>query len=421
VTEIEGATGAMLARNPWSIVFSSRVAFSDLGGRQTAWTADRTEFLGRNGGPAAPAALVGKTPLSGTIGAGLDPCAALQSVVEIGAGESTEVVWFVGQCGSAGEARALIARYRGNDLDAVLAEVTAHWEAVLGTVQVKTPDRAMDIMLNGWLLYQTLTCRIRARSAFYQASGAYGFRDQLQDGMAMIFARPDETRRHLLIAAARQFVEGDVQHWWLPDTGQGVRTRISDDRVWLAFATGTYIACTDDTAILDEIVAFLDGPVLTPGEHDAFFQPMVADESASLFEHCARGLDQCLELTGEHGLPLIGTGDWNDGLNRVGEEGKGESVWLGWLLVRTIELFAPLAKGRDADRALMRPRCARRSSAKPGMANGTVARLSMTEPGSARTRAGNAGSIPLPSPGPCCRARPSPRAPRRRWRLWRGT
>jgi cyclic beta-1,2-glucan synthetase len=351
VTEIDGATGAMLARNPWSIVFSSRVAFSDLGGRQTAWTADRTEFLGRNGGPAAPAALVGKTPLSGTTGAGLDPCAALQSVVEIGAGESTEVVWFVGQCGSAGEARALIARYRGSDLDAVLAEVTAHWEAVLGTVQVKTPDRAMDIMLNGWLLYQTLACRIRARSAFYQASGAYGFRDQLQDGMAMIFARPDETRRHLLIAAARQFVEGDVQHWWLPDTGQGVRTRISDDRVWLAFATGTYIACTDDTAILDEIVAFLDGPVLTPGEHDAFFQPMVADESASLFEHCARGLDQCLELTGEHGLPLIGTGDWNDGLNRVGEEGKGESVWLGWLLVRTIELFAPLAKGRDADRA----------------------------------------------------------------------
>jgi cyclic beta-1,2-glucan glucanotransferase len=350
-TEIDETTGAMLARNPWSIAFSGRVAFADLGGRQSAWTADRTEFLGRNGGPAAPAALIGKTPLSGTTGAGIDPCAALQSVVELDAGETIEVVSFVGQCGSVKEARALIARYRDTDLDAVLEEVTDHWEALLGTVQVKTPDRAMDIMLNGWLLYQTLACRIWARSAFYQASGAYGFRDQLQDGMALTFAKPEEARSHLLRAAARQFVEGDVQHWWLPHSGQGVRTRISDDRVWLAFATATYIACSDDAAILDEIVPFLDAPILRPGEHDAFFQPMVADESASLFEHCARGLDQCLELTGEHGLPLIGTGDWNDGMNRVGEGGKGESVWLGWLLVRTIELFAPLAKGHDADRA----------------------------------------------------------------------
>jgi cyclic beta-1,2-glucan synthetase len=274
----------------------------------------------------------------------------LQGVVELGAGETVEVVSFVGQCGSVDEARALVARYRETDLDAVLKEVADHWEALLGTVQAKTPDRAMDIMLNGWLLYQTLACRIWARSAFYQASGAYGFRDQLQDGMALTFARPDATRRHLLRAAARQFVEGDVQHWWLPHSGQGARTRISDDRVWLAFATAGYIASSDDAAILDEIVPFLEGPTLRPGEHDAFFQPMVADESASLFEHCARGLDQGLELTGEHGLPLIGTGDWNDGMNRVGEGGKGQSVWLGWLLVRAIELFAPLAKGRDADR-----------------------------------------------------------------------
>ncbi|MGH6924641.1 MAG: GH36-type glycosyl hydrolase domain-containing protein [Propylenella sp.] len=349
-TEIDATTGAMLARNPWSIPFSGRVAFADLGGMQTAWTADRTEFLGRNGGPAAPAALVGRSPLSGATGAGLDPCAALQSVVEIGAGATTEIVSFIGQCGSSAEAQALITRYRSIDLDAVLDEVTEHWETLLGAVQIKTPDRAMDIMLNGWLLYQTLACRIWARSAFYQASGAYGFRDQLQDGMALTFARPDETRRHILRTAARQFVQGDVQHWWLPHSGQGVRTRISDDRVWLAFATATYIACADDAAILDEDVPFLDGPLLRPGEHDAFFQPMISDESASLFEHCARGLDQCLELTGEHGLPLIGTGDWNDGMNKVGEGGKGESVWLGWLMVRTIELFAPLAEGRAADR-----------------------------------------------------------------------
>ncbi len=169
--------------------------------------------------------------------------------------------------------------------------------------------------------------------------------------MALTFAKPDEMRRHILLAAARQFVEGDVQHWWQPHSGQGARTRISDDPVWLAFATATYIACTDDAAILDETVPFLEGPTLSPGEYDTFFQPMVAGESASLFEHCARCLDRCPELTGEHGLPLIGTGDWNDGMNRVGEGGRGESVWLGWLILRTIELFAPLTKDRDADRA----------------------------------------------------------------------
>jgi cyclic beta-1,2-glucan synthetase len=222
---------------------------------------------------------------------------------------------------------------------------------LLGSIQVKTPDRAMDIMLNGWLLYQAVACRIWARSAFYQASGAYGFRDQLQDGMALTFARPAETRSHLLHAAGRQFVEGDVQHWWLPQSGQGVRTRISDDRVWLAFATASYVAASGDDAVLREIVPFLEGPELAPGQHDAFFQPMVSDQSATLFEHCARGLDQSLTLIGAHGLPLIGTGDWNDGMNRVGEGGKGESVWLCWLLVRTIALFAPLAETRDPDRA----------------------------------------------------------------------
>jgi cyclic beta-1,2-glucan synthetase len=341
----------MLARNPWGTAFSGRVAFADLGGRQKAWTADRTEFLGHNGSVSAPAGLTRKAALSGATGAGLDPCAALQGMVELGVGEEIEIVWFLGQCGSADEARALVLRYREADLDAVLNAVTDHWQALLGTVQVRTPDRAMDIMLNGWLLYQTLACRIWARSAFYQASGAYGFRDQLQDGMALVFAKPDETRRHLLRAAGRQFVEGDVQHWWLPYSGQGVRTRISDDRVWLAFATATYVATSGDAAVLDETVPFIEGPVLGAGEHDAFFQPMVADDAASLFEHCARGLDQCLALTGRHGLPLIGTGDWNDGMNRVGQDGHGESVWLAWLLLRTVELFAPLAMQRDPDRA----------------------------------------------------------------------
>ena len=350
-TEIDTETGALLARNSWGTAFPDRVAFADLGGRHTSLTGDRGEFLGRGGSLSAPAALALGAPLSGRTGPALDPCAALSRTVTLAPGESLEVRAFLGQCPSAEAAQELILRYRDADLDAVLAKVSAHWDEVLGAVQVCTPDRAMDIMLNGWLLYQTIACRITARAAFYQASGAYGFRDQLQDGMALTFAQPEQTRAHLLRVAGRQFVEGDVQHWWLPHSGQGVRTRISDDRVWLAYAAATYVTATGDAAVLDEIVPFLEGPPVPPGAHDAFFQPVEAGLSASLFEHCARGLDQCLELTGRHGLPLMGTGDWNDGMNRVGEGGKGESVWLGWLLLRTIAIFSPFADARDPERA----------------------------------------------------------------------
>lgn len=353
-TELDAGLSAILIRNRWSVAFPDRVAFADMCGLQTSWTTDRTEFLGRNAGINAPAALLSDTPLSGVVGAGHDPCTAQQCILELGPNESTEVVILMGQCTSAQKALELITYYRSADLDLVLDEVKQHWQQLLGAVQVKTPDRAMDIMLNGWLLYQTVACRLWARSAFYQASGAFGFRDQLQDGMSLTFRRPELTREHILRAAGRQFVEGDVQHWWLPHTGQGVRTRISDDRVWLAFAVATYIQTSGDSTILDESIPFIDGPPLDAEQHDAFFQALQADESATLFEHCARGLDQCLTLIGEHGLPLIGTGDWNDGMNRVGEAGKGESVWLGWLLIRTITLFSAQANGRNNEERTQR-------------------------------------------------------------------
>jgi cyclic beta-1,2-glucan synthetase len=345
VTEIDAATEAMLARNPWRTAFGARVAFADIAGRQQTWTGDRTEFLGRNGMLDHPAALSTAAPLSNWTGAGRDPCGALQTHIELEPQGATEIVFFLGEAETKTAAQSLVTRYRSADLNAVLEAVTQHWDGVLGAVEVKTPDRSLDILLNRWLLYQTLACRLWARSAFYQAGGAYGFRDQLQDGMALAVARPAVTRAHLLRAASRQFAEGDVQHWWLPQSGQGVRTRISDDRVWLAYAVAAYVETTGDNRVLDEMVPFLEGPALRPGEHDSFFQPMVADKQATLFEHCARGLDHSLSV-GDHGLPLIGTGDWNDGMNRVGELGKGESVWLGWFLHSALTALAPLAEAR---------------------------------------------------------------------------
>lgn len=344
-TNMDSETGAMFAQNPWSIAFGSRIAFADMSGHQDGWTGDRREFIGRNGTLASPKALGDSSPFSGATGAGLDPCTAMNRDIKIAPNESVEIVFFIGQAANADDARNLIARYRAADLDAVQHEVVEYWNSVLGAIQVKTPDRSMDIMLNGWLLYQTLACRVWARSAFYQSSGAYGFRDQLQDGTALLASRPAMTREHLLRAAARQFVEGDVQHWWLPHSGQGVRTRISDDRAWLAYTVAHYVNGSGDTAVLNEIVPFLEGSKLAPGEHDSFYQPTISDETGSLFEHCARALDQSLAL-GAHGLPLMGTGDWNDGMNRVGEGGRGESVWLGWLLYAALKAFAPLADAR---------------------------------------------------------------------------
>ncbi len=350
-TEADASTGAIFARNPWNMSFGSRVAFVDMRGAQTDWTGDRREFIGRNGAVTDPLALRSGAALSKTLGAGLDPCTAMRTKVDIPAGGAAEIVFLLGDAATREQARATIRTWRTADLDATQASIAAFWRQTLGAIVVKTPDRSMDLMLNGWLLYQTLACRVWARSAFYQASGAYGFRDQLQDGMALTATRPDFTREHLLRAAGRQFAEGDVQHWWLPHSGQGVRTRISDDRPWLAYSVAHYVEATGDTGVLDEPIPFLEGALLKPGETDNFFLPKLSASSAALFEHCALALDASLAL-GRHGLPLIGTGDWNDGMNRVGEKGEGESVWLGWFLYATLTAFAPLALARgETERA----------------------------------------------------------------------
>jgi cyclic beta-1,2-glucan synthetase len=345
VTELDVETSAMFARNPWSRDFGGRVAFADLGGAQTAWTGDRTEFLGRNGNADRPAALEPDARLTGLVGAALDPCSALQRTVDLPVDGHVEVIFVLGQAATREEAQELIVRYRTADLDASLRSVVTRWDEILGTVQVTTPDRSLDLMLNRWLLYQTLACRVWARSAFYQASGAYGFRDQLQDVMALSVSRPDVARQHVLRAAARQFVEGDVQHWWHPPVGRGIRTRISDDLLWLPYVVHEHVLVNGDTGLLNESVPFLEGPLLADGESDSYFEPQVSKERATLFEHCARAIDRSLPV-GSHGLPLMGTGDWNDGMNLVGAGGKGESVWLGWFLYAILRDWAVLADAR---------------------------------------------------------------------------
>ncbi len=344
-TEIDSATGAIFAQNPWNEQFGERVAFADLKGRQNSWTCDRTEFLGRDGTLDRPLALTPGANLSNRVGSGLDPCGALQTLVRLGAAGKTEIVFFLGQTANRTEAQALIAKYRSANLDAVFNDVTRQWDETLGAVQVKTPDRALDILLNCWLPYQTLACRVWARAGFYQASGAYGFRDQLQDVMALCLSRPEIARAHLLRAAARQFVEGDVQHWWLPETGRGTRTRVSDDCGWLAYVVAHYVQVTGDGAVLDEMVPFIEGPALRESAHDDYSLPKISENRASLFDHCALALDRSLR-TGAHGLPLMGTGDWNDGMDMVGAGGKGESVWLGWFLHSAIAAFSNLAERR---------------------------------------------------------------------------
>jgi len=333
---------AVMARNCDHPEYGVRVAFAALTVPAQSYTGDRTSFLGRNRSSANPAAME-RVRLSRRMGAGLDPCAALQTTLELAPGETAEIACMLGQAGSVEEVRKLAQTYRGHlVLDGALDRTKAWWDDLLGTIEVHTPELAADLLINRWLLYQSLSCRIWGRSAFYQSGGAYGFRDQLQDVMALPGIRPELAREHILIAASRQFSEGDVQHWWHPPSGAGLRSRISDDLLWLPYVVAQYVRVTGDRDILREEVPFLDSPRLKADENEVFSTPTVALERATLFEHCRRAVTRSL-VFGPHGLPLMGTGDWNDGMNLVGALGKGESVWLAWFLADVLDRMAEMA------------------------------------------------------------------------------
>jgi cellobiose phosphorylase len=345
ITEIDPNSGAFFARNPYNSEFRDRTAFLDVDDTTRTVSGDRTEFLGRNGTLRAPAAMM-RTRLSGKVGAALDPCAAIQVIFDLAAGQEREIVFRLGLGRDANDARNLVSRFRGSTAArGALDGVWQHWTHTLGAINVETPDQSFNVLANGWLLYQTLACRLWARSATYQSGGAFGFRDQLQDVMALVYARPHLVREHLLLCAAHQFLEGDVQHWWHPPTGRGVRTHCSDDYLWLPLTTCRYVHTTGDTGVLDEPIHFVQGRLVDADEDSYYDLPGRSEEAASLYEHCVRAILNGFRF-GEHGLPLIGSGDWNDGMNLVGEHGKGESVWLGFFLYEVLVQFTEVARTR---------------------------------------------------------------------------
>ena len=354
-TEVDLKTGALLARNYYNTEFPDRIAFMDANDPIRVITGDRQEFIGRNGSLAQPAALR-RARLSGKVGAGLDPCGAMQITFDLADGQEKEISFRLGVGRNPADVQKLIQRYRVPDASRIALEgVWTYWNRTLGAVNVDTPDPSVNVMANGWLLYQILSCRLWGRAGFYQSGGAYGFRDQLQDVMALVHAEPGLTREHLLRAATHQFREGDAQHWWHPPSGRGVRTHFSDDFLWLPYATCRYVSCVADTGVLDEKIPFLEARPVKPDEEAYYDLPNRSEESATLYQHCVRAIERGLKF-GQHGLPLMGCGDWNDGMNLVGKEGRGESVWLAFFMHDVLTRFAGLARARGdvpfADRCL---------------------------------------------------------------------
>jgi cyclic beta-1,2-glucan synthetase len=346
VTEIDPASGALFARNPYNTEFADRVAFFDVDDLTRTFSGDRTEFIGRNGTLRQPAAMT-RTGLSGKVGAALDACAAIQVNFELAAGPGARNRFPAGRGRNRRGARCastLVQRCRGSTAARTALEtVRQYWQHTLGAVQVETPDPALNVLANGWLVYQTLACRLWARSGYYQSGGAFGFRDQLQDVMALVHTEPGTGARTSAALCGPPVPEGDVQHWWHPPSGRGVRTHCSDDYLWLPLATCRYVLTTGDTGVLDETRCFLSGRPVNAGEDSYYDLPVHSEVSASLYQHCVRAILHGLRF-GEHGLPLMGSGDWNDGMNLVGIEGRGESIWLGFFLYDVLMRFTEIAQ-----------------------------------------------------------------------------
>lgn len=347
VSEVDVASGVLIARNPYNTEFEGRVAFFDVDAESRSYTADRAEFLGRNGHMGAPAALR-HAHLSGRTGVGLDPCAAIQVPVTLAPMEAFETTFRLGAAVDHDAAIRLAERNKGAAAaHAALTAVRKHWVQTLGALQVETPEPEVDLLVNGWLPYQILASRYFGRSGYYQSGGAFGFRDQLQDTMALLHIAPQLSREHLLRSAAHQFPQGDVLHWWHPPQGRGVRTRCSDDYLWLPFAACRYLEVTGDAGVMDESVHFVDGRPLDENEESWYDLPVPSGHQQSLYQHCVLALRRGMDRLGERGLPLIDGGDWNDGMNRVGIEGRGESVWLGFFLFDVLERFSVVARARN--------------------------------------------------------------------------
>ncbi len=352
-TSRDEASGALIATQSWSGPYSGHIAFVAASPEAASYSADRAQFLGRDGSLEKPEALR-RTSLDNRAGPAMDPAAALQVPVRIAAGQSQDVIFLLGQAKTMEEARELVNHYKdAENVNASLEATRRWWDSKMSTIQVKTPVLSVDFLVNRWLPYQTLACRFWGRSGFYQSSGAFGFRDQLQDVMAIVYFAPELAREHILACAARQFIEGDVQHWWHAETGLGVRTRCSDDLAWLPYVVAHYVTVTGDTGILDARAAFLEGAELKDHETERMFIPPVSAQEAPLWEHCQRALERAWRL-GPHDLPLFGSGDWNDGMNLVGRGGKGESVWLAWFLCDVVESFARIMDRHDPGAELMR-------------------------------------------------------------------